>query len=400
MLKRYVACLVVLMPVLLAGPAHAADSRWIRSPGSPGDWYDQGNWDLGVPGDWDDAHVDNGGIAHISYGTCEANVFVGYDGTGAVHQTGGTVNPTWHIQLGQNAGSSGQYLFDGGIISGAHSNIYVGWYGHGEFVQDGGSIQSLNMLSVSRDDGSTGVYDLKSGSIESRLVKIGQHGTGQFAHTGGSFNCPDRFYLATEIDADGRYDLSGTGVLTTVTEFVGSEGLGRFRQDGGTHSISSELTLGRDGGARGEYVITGGSLDATSLRVASSGNAMFKVSGPLAAISVDTYVQASGGELISDITRGGISTIETGLVATFDGMWEVLDNGAGIGRFDVLAANGGITGNFDSVTLPGADWSWGIDTAPGGDTLWVVHVPEPATVGLLCLGAVGIVSRRRKGAVR
>ena len=376
-----------------AATARAGDTSWKLSPPATGDWYEPTNWDAGVPGDWDDAYVDNGGTAVISSGTCRSQLYAGYDNAGTIRQTAGRVIPSWHIQLGQNLGSEGRYFFEGGIISNPNGNIYVGWYGQAYFTQKGGSIESLNMLSIARGDGSTGSYTLSNGSIESRLVKIGQHGEGEFLHTGGNFNSLDRFYLATESQAKGTYSLSGTGVLTTVTEFVGSEGLGKFYQNGGTHQVSDELTLGRDTGSRGEYAISGGSLDAKEMIVGSRGAAVFEVTGPDATITVGAYSQAGGGELVSQVTGIGLSTVQVDLVATLAGKWTVRDDGAGYGRFDVLVAGQEISGSFDSVEMPDGTWTWGI---ADDKILWVEHVPEPATLSLLALGACLLLFRRKR----
>ena len=72
------------------------------------------------------------------------------------------------------------------------------------------------------------------------------------------------------------------------------------------------------------------------------------------------------------------------------GMVTIIDRGAPLGRFEVLTAAEGIRGDFSTVVLP--DESWFLDTTDRA--IYVVHVPEPATVmllatALLCLHLVG-----------
>ena len=369
-------CALGLCIAALVAPALGVDTYWQHDPNAAGDWFVPGNWSAGVPRSWDKAYVDNGGTAVISGGTSQTNVFAGYDNAGTVRQTGGMVSPLWHIQIAQNAGSTGSYQFDGGIIS--TGNIYVGWFGQGQFTQDGGEVQSLNMLSLARDTGSTGTYALKSGSIDARLVKIGHHSIGVFVHTGGSFNSPDRFYVGMDSDGDGSYMLKGTGILTTVKASVGTQGPGRFVQSGGTHRISDELILGRDSGASGTYAVSGGLLAANLLTVGSSGEGEFEVSGVGATVTLGSYAQGATGRLVSKIASGGISPIVVTGGAQLDGTWTVTGlMGATFGRFDVLKAAGGLTGSFDAASLPGPDrnWSWGVEDET---TLWVEHAPLEA----------------------
>ena len=43
----------------------------------------------------------------------------------------------------------------------------------------------------------------------------------------------------------GSYSLSGSGLLTAETEYVGYAGMGNFTQSGGTNDIFGGLELGR-----------------------------------------------------------------------------------------------------------------------------------------------------------
>ena len=71
----------------------------------------------------------------------------------------------------------------------------------------------------------------------------------------------------------------------------------------------------------------------------------------------------------------------------------MVDDGAALGRWHVLNAAGGISGDFTVELSNDTSWAWGIDS---GTTLWVEKVPEPSTLALLALGALGLLIGRRR----
>ena len=75
----------------------------------------------------------------------------------------------------------------------------------------------------------------------------------------------DSLYLGYNTGASGTYTLSGTGSLSSGSEYVGYNGSGSFTQSGGTNSVTDTLALGY-GSGRGTYNLTGGSLSVTVSR--------------------------------------------------------------------------------------------------------------------------------------
>ena len=126
------------------------------------------------------------------------------------------------------------------------------------------------------------------------------------------------------------------------------------------------------------------------------------VDGNGASITVTTSLIFSAlGNLESDIGPAGLSSIDaqSATSVALAGTWTVVNNDAPLGKFNVIRAGSGmLSGDFASVVLPNTtDWSYGID----GDTLWVNHTPEPATLSILFAGmGLAAIARRRRSARR
>jgi hypothetical protein len=63
--------------------------------------------------------------------------------------------------------------------------------------------------------------------------------------------------------------------------------------------------------------------------------------------------------------------------------------------FSAFAPNFGLQDNGTAVGLPAADYV-ALDAFAAANGLTITSVPEPASLGLLTLGAVGILARRRR----
>ena len=226
-----------------------------------------------------------------------------------------------------------------------------------------------NDLRLGDNAGSSGTYSLSgTGQLSARNERIGNDGTGMFTQTSGTNTISN--YLT--VGNNGTYELSGTGQLSATFEDI----YGTFTHTGGTHTVIGDpvfpgFGMGLRGG--GTYEISGGTLTAVTIVVGLNGSGTFTVTGNDPIIELVSYTQTDTGTLESKFDGDGISTIDVGAIASFDGIWNVVDlGGAPFGTFNILVATGGIVGGFDSVLLPDADWSWGIDN---GTTLWVQHVP-------------------------
>ena len=436
-----------LMMVAVGGVQAATnDTYWDHSPISAGQWQDSLNWTAGIPTDSHSAYVDNGGTGIISGIADVRYLYVGYANNGEIYQDTGRLSPVWEVHLGYHPGASGRYeLTNTGEIANYYQDLFVGFYGTGEFVQSGQSDSSMGDIELGRWEDSNGTYELTDATLAAQQLFVGRDGTGVFTQNSGTVSVTrgSPTYLRVGYGywggtGQGVYELK-SGNLDTHTVLVGNGAVGVIKNTGGRHSMDNyDMHLGNDdfstgqgtyelsgtgqlelsdemfiGGLAeegfGKFKQTGGSSEIKFVNLGTSAGAgEFEVGGATSAIRVGQFTQGENGTLISTVLQDGISTIEVAQIesfygdgtARFDGRWQILDDGAPVGRWDVLYAAGGIVGSFDpeDVTLPSENWSWGID----GGALWVEKVPEPSTLvlfGAVANGLLGYAWRRRRRTV-
>ncbi|MGB2824722.1 MAG: PEP-CTERM sorting domain-containing protein, partial [Phycisphaerae bacterium] len=337
-----------------------------------------------------------------------SNVDVGGQGGGLFRQLGGNVLARFGVLVSSSsAGATAEYQMHQGHLDAKQLQVahYPGEPAH--FVQHGGTVDvrgyssHIDMgLYLGYSSGTVGTYSLDAGTLAvERDALIGRYGEGLFTQTGGSSSYGRLFvgaYAQTyEVDyATGHYEHSGGTCHVLGGMVVGLGGaVGTYNLTGGQNVVDYGLVLGNSSHATGTYTVSGGSLTVgTILWVAGRGTGQLEVIGAGGSVQAGEYLQTAAGTLVSAPDPNGLSTIEIASTASLGGTWLVRDDRARIGRFDVLTAAGGLTGDFDDVLLPGPNWTWGID----GGRLWVEHVPEPATLALLALGGLTLMHRRKR----
>ncbi len=248
--------------------------------------------------------------------------YVGYSGSGAFSQVGGTnvTSPSSNaysggLYLGHNAGASGSYNLSGAATL-APVNEYVGYSGTGTVVQSGGTntVYGANRTSengrlyLAYNAGSSGSYNLGGAAILSASSEyVGYYGAGAFIQSGGSNTIGANGRLYVGAYGSGTYDLSGSGTVTAAGETVGtSAGTGAFSQSGGTNNVGSLYVAPRYApgvGGSGAYTLSGsGVLAANTEYVYGDGTGTFVQTGGLNSTSVlNIYslgrYQFSGGTL-------------------------------------------------------------------------------------------------------
>lgn len=350
-----VLILILILALAISGSVQAATSIFQVALGN---WSDGSNWDNGEPGPDDSAIVEHGATVQVT-------------------QPG-------EVCSGLTVGGGGQYgwleMYSGSLSA---SQMNVGLVGNGTFTQSGGTATSSGQLLIgvgsTVSDTGTGAYNLYGGDLSADTEYMGNNGNANFLQTGG-------------INAVTNDMILGSGTIGSYPGY----GAGMYMQAGGVTTVGRNLILGdyHRQFAWGTYTISAGSLDAEWLRVGDPGNAIFTVQSNNPTITLGSYTQNDKSKLKSQLDHTGISTIHVAQRATLAGSWTVQDlGGAPFGKFDILQADGGIYGGFGGVSLPNPeDWDWGVDN---GTTLWVEHVPEPATLSLLALGGLALLRRRR-----
>ena len=365
-------------------------------------------------------------------GLSASSEYVGNLGTGTFTQTGGTNTLSGSLILGNKTGSDGTYdLSMTGSISAA--GAVIGMQGRATFTQTGGT-NTLGGLTIGSASSAEGTYTISSGTLDVEDGKILVSGSGGGKGTlnlNGGTVIADRFWLGS----NATFTSSGTSSVLRVNSLsgfgssmsvagslqighagdtgvgsyslgageslsvghdlvVGYDGTGTLSHHDGATTVTGSLYLGHSSGGDGTYSMSAGTLDVDgNLYVGSTGTGDFTVVGDDALIALAGFTQNENGTLRSLFDADGIATITVSGMAILGGIWNAVALGsAPLGTFDILTATGGISGTFDTTSLPSGDWSWGIDS---GTTLWISHVPEPTTLWLLALG-LPLLGRRRR----
>ena len=220
------------------------------------------------------------------------NAYVGYNGSGAVVQSGGTSNigsatsGVGALYIGCNPGSSGSYtLTNAGALSAISE--YVGSSGTGAFIQSGGSnTVSTGNLWIGYNLNSSGSYTLTgSGALSANMLTVGSSGSGTFIQSGGTINSPNAsstiISIGDSAGSNGAYVLNGAGQVFSNTEWVGSYGTGAFTHSSGTNSFGTGGLLLSYNGGPGTYTLNGSGvvLAGGEESVGYSGSGAFIQSG-------------------------------------------------------------------------------------------------------------------------
>ncbi|MBA4367182.1 MAG: hypothetical protein C0403_06040 [Desulfobacterium sp.] len=134
----------------------------------------------------------------------------------------------------------------------------VGFNAEGTINMGWGSHTVNGDLRLGVNSGSQGNYNMGSGILSSINEFVGNQGTGVFTQTGGtnyvgfdingnSLNSFSELIVGRFTGSNGTYELSG-GKLVTTREIVGdAKGLGTFNQSGSSiHTIDQDLIIGQD----------------------------------------------------------------------------------------------------------------------------------------------------------
>ena len=346
-------------------------------------------------------------------------LYVGRSGSarGYFTQEAGTVNVFRALYVANSSGTRGTYTISGDAeltIDGYDGNryLYVGVSGDAEFNQDGGTVTVGRYLRVAEGSASDSTYTMTAGLLDltpGYSIIIGRHGDGHFVQSGGTVEGPSNqgIYLGFDPGATGEWRLSGTGHVDAGGFLrVGCHAEGDFIQTGGSVDVPRDAVLGYSSDGDGVYEISGGTLDVDgSLIVGNAGTGVFKIIGDAATIDVDGYTQGAGGTLELDIN--GISPINVEGAVALAGALDVefIETPLAGQEFLIIDNDGTDTvagifagmGEGAAFMVQGFDCTVLISYEGGtGNDVVLTTTPEPTTLTLLGLGALGLLARRRR----
>ena len=245
-----IAVILVLLITFLT--SYAEDKYWI---GTSGSWGDPANWNpFGVPLYPDYVYLTQSDAINRT-------VYVGSEaGRGVVNPLRIDATGTGSITLDVSGTTSHLWAYD----------IYVGYDGTGKINHSDGSIGFFGDLSIGKNSGSTGIYNLSGrGELFAEVgwLTLGWKGIGIFNQTGGSL-----YVEALQVHKGGTYNLSG-GIASidpmyyltiggTFNQTEGSLATGVFISDNGTYNLSGgTMYCFPGGGMEGLSFYNGGTFN-------------------------------------------------------------------------------------------------------------------------------------------
>ncbi|TLD70450.1 Verru_Chthon cassette protein A [Phragmitibacter flavus] len=185
---------------------------------------------------------------------------------GVMNQSGGSLSADLFI-VGNATGANGTYHMTGGTLN-ASGELWVGQNGTGVFNQSSGTVSSNNWFVIGRDNGGNGTYNLTGGTVNAAttggqtVLSSFAGGTSTLNVSGGTFNATNELWVGE--GGDGTLTLSAEGVVTTgvtgYTRIAQGGGVGEVNLDGGTLTTGG---VAKGGGSSGILNFNGGTLQAS-----------------------------------------------------------------------------------------------------------------------------------------
>lgn len=337
---RWAACFVPALLLIGASFAPAADIQWNVASG---DFQTDANWNpSNVPGDFDNAFIDNGGTATLSALHIPLPELIGVasavGSSGSLQVTGAGDLLSNKIQIGERG--TGSATVTNAKMAARGGSLFVG----GENNTGTGvlNISGANASVSSGDDiqfgrVGTGTLNMQGGRMNGGYTVVGKYGTGLWNHSGGLF---DQDFGDIEIGDGGNTSPEQTGISGPRTGTINLSG--GVIQGAGYLAIGNRVGSGAVNISGGVMALTGvddgsivvgrgmdweahpGAGGPTSLRVVGD-DSLIIANGNLA---MNPAGVASSSTLIEEITGATQSTIRVaGSANLANGALKIVLNG-------------------------------------------------------------------------
>ena len=342
---------------------------------------------------------------------------------------GGLVTGTSWMAIGRDGGTGVVNLSGGKIEKLAGNGTFqIGESprgatpGTGLLTQTGGTLKNVvSETNIARDGNTIGIWEISNGTGTLARLNVGNGGNGRLTMTGGNISATDQVSVGSNGGAVGKVELNG-GIL--ATNFIGAGGgSATLSFNGGTlQALNDQPDFVRgftNGGGHSAIQLegSGGTIDSNGFRVkvAAGGSVFSSVSdtnptdGQSGAVLRIKGNDATLPQLtLSDTDKVTLQTqVGDGVnhylsIRVLPGGW--LDDEVGQ-VLDNLTIDSG--GYYELSTLnspPGAPEpveQGAFDGGAGASSLaaspLVQGVPEPGSISLLLLSALGMLGRRHRG---
>jgi hypothetical protein len=168
---------------------------------------------------------------------------------------------------------------------------------------------ALNLPTLTLDSRSSHIrsFTLSGGHLQTDRLTVADGADAEFIHRGGSVST-EELAIAVAPSGRGSYTLDGAdATISSLAQRIGIGGTARFEHKLGLNNAGA-LTLGENVGASGTYVVTGGTLNASSLRVGLQGSGAFHQSGGRVNVTRASRNAPSGGAPSGSVLLGESET--------------------------------------------------------------------------------------------